>query len=1027
MWGDAEGAYSLKQSDSLSKSLLQITGPDHIPYNDSRWQQLLLHYEQLVHLQNLGLVSPASSADQDDVVGSACRQCAEYSAGSSNLAALCLHVARMIRDLQLSLQTYYTGPNGDTAANGNCVSSPDKSSVKQRISLIGKARVTCGAINLLRILSHETIVQSCSSEPGAAAGGEGSTFYQGNGHESEYDSNHVLKEIFTYKSKDGANGESGSQDAGVEIIAAIMAFLSSIGNATQKGVNDGILSIPEMYDIIVQIFSLLLVLLSTQLYQPMTLDLDGRPSRHFFLEKWIEYSIWQRTSSRQRRGSEELLWQQQAQSLGHEIVSEPESIDNEPLLLLYVCLSWLIDRPSPPRRSISLHRVDLPKTIAQQMTNMAIAPDGMYESHSIVMATAPRGGDKVVPKMANPSVKTPMQTSPKTQAPLDSNNGTHQTASIALGTDDEVNVSSPGQISNDGASWNTPSNMLLHPLRSILLLSSSFILLPIRLVRLAFNLLGHSQHRAIIGGSGSYNMKDLTDGDQAILQQLQAQCEKQTGWNRTNNILWLSDSPIADLASAVMLILTNNYRSHERDGKSSSQNPFRSELDSLNDNRWTNATAENQSIADSSLFPPSPRIDEQITVLSVNFESLFDAFGRIVHTEVGALTLYTLLLSSPVFADSIAARSDLDTLVMPILRSLYFSTTIAHPHGGKKSMPKSGQSLITLTPSNRPFRSQSQLYVILILLLIFSQDPNFGRDSFRRVRVSTTAMKWYKERRMKEASLGSMILLVLLRAITFNLNRLQDGFLLSNCYAVLLNLSPHITDLPEYVSIRLVSVTTSCFKRYSTLVAENGEEPEIDMEGDLSTLLGMYGETCRTLLTLIKHSIRRKCLEKNIHLVYQVLIEQQDFEHMSQYVSLGDISSISALIEKANNIIQEHGYGGVMSADQTMGVLKTHLAELKSYCAPEGFVSDGDSVASDASDLGNLTFTYEEEADPEVFFVPYVWDVIVGSLTTTTMEWRRAFIQVFPLNDENEDLLAHHNTEVLDGDAGALDNTPDVV
>ena len=48
---------------------------------------------------------------------------------------------------------------------------------------------------------------------------------------------------------------------------------------------------------------------------------------------------------------------------------------------------------------------------------------------------------------------------------------------------------------------------------------------------------------------------------------------------------------------------------------------------------------------------------------------------------------------------------------------------------------------------------------------------------------------------------------------------------------------------------------------------------------------------------------------------------------------------------------------GTMSADQTLGVLKTHMAELKAYCIPEGLFSDADSVASDASDLGNLTFT----------------------------------------------------------------------
>ena len=470
------------------------------------------------------------------------------------------------------------------------------------------------------------------------------------------------------------------------------------------------------------------------------------------------------------------------------------------------------------------------------MSNMPLAPDGMYESHSVVMARAPHGEDKVAASTAASSVNNPKQQLSDTvkDASTITSSETTQTAAIALGTDDNVELSSPGHVS-DGI---TPTNVLFHPIQMLRLLSSTFFLLPIRLVRLAFNFLGHHQryHAIMGGGNGSFqNMRNMADGDQLILQQLQAHCEKSSGWNKTNNILWLTDSPIADLSSALLLLVSNNCRA-------ASQNPFRAELATLNDNRWVDEATKNiQSTPGNSLFPSSSNNDDQnMQVLSTNFESLFEAFGGVAHTEVGALLLYTLLLSSPILAESIAARSDLDTLVMPILRSLYFSTTMAHAHPTSKAKKGQLSQLITLTPDNRPFRSQSQLYVILILLLIFSQDPSFGRDSFRRVNVSAPALKWYKERKLKEASLGSMILLVLLRAITFNLNQLQDAFLLSNCCAVLLNLSPHIIDLNDYFSNRLVSVTTSCFKRYTALVAENGGiEPE---EGDLSTLLGMYGE-----------------------------------------------------------------------------------------------------------------------------------------------------------------------------------------
>lgn len=37
-------------------------------------------------------------------------------------------------------------------------------------------------------------------------------------------------------------------------------------------------------------------------------------------------------------------------------------------------------------------------------------------------------------------------------------------------------------------------------------------------------------------------------------------------------------------------------------------------------------------------------------------------------------------------------------------------------------------------------------------------------------------------------------------------------------------------------------------------------------------------QTCRTLLQLIKHATRPKCLEKNLDLVYCILLEEQNFE-----------------------------------------------------------------------------------------------------------------------------------------------------
>jgi len=62
--------------------------------------------------------------------------------------------------------------------------------------------------------------------------------------------------------------------------------------------------------------------------------------------------------------------------------------------------------------------------------------------------------------------------------------------------------------------------------------------------------------------------------------------------------------------------------------------------------------------------------------------------------------------------------------------------------------------------------------------------------------------------------------------------------------------------------------------------------------------------------------------------------------------------------------------------------------------------------------------------------VPYVWDVIVGTLTTTTMEWSRTYIQVFLLNEDEEveaSVLDNNTAGLGSCDAGKHDNTPGVV
>ncbi len=58
--------------------------------------------------------------------------------------------------------------------------------------------------------------------------------------------------------------------------------------------------------------------------------------------------------------------------------------------------------------------------------------------------------------------------------------------------------------------------------------------------------------------------------------------------------------------------------------------------------------------------------------------------------------------------------------------------------------------------------------------------------------------------------------------------------------------------------------------------------------------------------------------------------------------------------------------------------------------------------------------------------MPYLWDVIVGALTISTLEWSREKILVFPLNEDN-DTLSYENGTNNAAEKTEFDNTPDVV
>lgn len=766
-------------------------------------------YNVWVHVELRG-GSVAGDPASADVISQACSSLLPNAARSSNLAALSMHVTRMLREL---LPDDLVAQQSEGSQRGPV---DGIQAFSNRIAVVGKARATAGALNLIRILAHAVIVESTSHSRQA----------------TQY-----LQEVFTYKSRDTTQ----EHDTGKDLLQALLHFIVSVrsllpnhsrnddnnpdattasGAGGSRDTTSSSNTIPELYDTTVLALQVVLTLLSSQLYQPMVSSFQLREqgsNRNYFWELLMK----QATAEEARK-----------EKAVHSLQVQSDIYSNwSPQVLLSVCLDWQIRRPPSPGRSIAFHNTELAESVVQAKGERRGA-DGMYESHLVVAACAP----------------TTSRVGPDgTSLAADHGSGYHP---------------------------HSKSNVFLDATKGVLVLSSSIILLPFRLMSLALGLWGHHREKGY---------------DQAHRRQMQASFQS----NRTKDVLWLTKSPIADLSSCLLLLLTNNDRAL--------RNPFRAELVTLVDNRWE---AEGDGLPDlpdplasygqlnedieevaplMGLLSPPPATFEEATrenVLTTNFEALFEGFGLTSHTEVGSLLLYTFLQASPAFADSIAVRSDLDRLVLPLLRTLYFASSLrlyaAQDYSTRAARRPSNESHATtnatLSLRNCPFRSQSQLYVIVILLLLFSQDASFGPDAFRRAMVPN--LLWYKERHLKDISLGSVMILCILRSLSFNLNRLQDAFLLSNCCAVLMNLAPSIVDLHEYAAMRLAAVTVSSMKRYMSLLHDN---PGID-EDDLSSPTAVHGEVARTLLAVLKHCLSTKNVDHNLHLVYALVYHQLDFK-----------------------------------------------------------------------------------------------------------------------------------------------------
>ncbi|KAJ8765804.1 hypothetical protein K2173_015608 [Erythroxylum novogranatense] len=362
------------------------------------------------------------------------------------------------------------------------------------------------------------------------------------------------------------------------------------------------------------------------------------------------------------------------------------------------------------------------------------------------------------------------------------------------------------------------------------------------------------------------------------------------------------------------------------------------------------------------------------SLVRLPFASLFDTLGMFLADETAALLLYTLVHGNSDFLEYVLVRTDLDTLLMPILETLY----------------------------NASKRTSNHIYILLIILLILSQDSSFNASVHKMILPS---VPWYQEHRLHQTSLGSLMVIILIRTVKYNLSKLRDLYLHTTCLATLANMAPHVHRLSAYASQRLVSLFYMLSRKYNKLAEriddkmwKGGSIEQDNLAEDVSAELHIYTDFLRIVLEIL-NAILTYALPRNPEVVYAIMHRQEVFQPFKNHPRFNElIENIFMVLDFFNSRMDAQTQDGEWSVEK---VLQLIIYNCRSW--------RGEGMKM----FNQLHFSYEQESHPEEFFTPYIWQL---ALSHCGLSFDPSSINLFPVDlpvekvdSDEEEQTKHQN------------------
>lgn len=403
-----------------------------------------------------------------------------------------------------------------------------------------------------------------------------------------------------------------------------------------------------------------------------------------------------------------------------------------------------------------------------------------------------------------------------------------------------------------------------------------------------------------------------------------------------------TETPLASQSLLLLLVLVNQCYSD-----SALPNPYREAFFACGDN-----------IPDGSSGPNLVTVDKM--KVQVDFGELYKAVCLTLRDEHTMLNLYMLLHRVEAVKAFILSRTNIDHLVMPILKILY------HTQEG----------------------SSHHMYMALIVILILSEDNWFSKAVHEMMLKNIV---WFTERQIGEISLGGLIILILIRTIQYNMTRMRDQYLHTNCLAALANMSSQFTNLHPYVAQRLISLFALLVKKHTRAVnrvaekasetnatAQNASESESsEAESDQVQELAVLEEVMRMTLEILNSCLTHS-LHHNPNLIYTMLYQRSIFTQFKTHATFQDIiQNIDLVLSFFTTRLEQQGNS--LTVSEVHAVIKQGAVQFR---------------RDRLKKFPDLKFRYVEEEKPEEFFIPYVWSLVYHS---SNLYFNPSRIQLFSL------------------------------